>query len=68
MLAEIANESYRFRSSYHAVHSTDENDARFDPTEFMFLDPVQEREREEEKQREAELSAKTDPELADAGW
>lgn len=40
MLKEIANESLRLRASYHAAHSTPEHDARFDPTPFEFVDPV----------------------------
>lgn len=57
MLAEIANESYRFRSSYHAVNSTPDNDARFDPSKFEFLDPIDEKLRAE---REAEEAAAAD--------
>ena len=41
MLAEGVNEQYRMRASYHAAHSTKENDVRFDPSELYFLDPVE---------------------------
>lgn len=68
MLAEIANEAYRFRASYHAVHSTEEHDASFDPSPWEFVDPVTRREQAEREQREAERSAQTEPELTEAGW
>jgi len=41
MLAEGVNEQYRMRASYHAAHSTKENDVRFDPSTLYFLDPVE---------------------------
>lgn len=68
MLSEIANESYRFRASYHAAHSTNENDVRFDPTEWEFVDPVIAAARAELEAAEAEIAEQTVPELADAGW
>lgn len=40
MLAESVNEQYRMRASYHAAHSTDDNDVRFDPAKWYVLDPV----------------------------
>lgn len=40
MLKELTNEAYRFRASFHAANSTTDNDARFDPTPFEFVDPV----------------------------
>ena len=68
MLAEVANEAYRFRASYHAAHSTDDNDVRFDPTPFEFVDPVVAEVRAEVERAEAEVAAQTEPDLADAGW
>lgn len=68
MLAESVNESYRFRSSYHAAHSTDEVDVRFDPEPWFFVDPVVAKAREAQEQIEAAIAAQTEPELADAGW
>lgn len=65
MLAEIANEGYRFRSSYHAVNSTPENDARFDPTKFEFLDPI---DQEIRAKREAEEAAAADEFNAQIGY
>lgn len=41
MLAEVYNEQLRMRSSYHAAHSTKDNDVRFDPKDFYFMDPAQ---------------------------
>lgn len=66
MAAETANEAYRFRASYHAAHSTDDNDVRFDPPEF--IDPVIAEARAELEKVEAEIAAQTQPELEDAGW
>lgn len=68
MLSEIANEGYRFRASYHAVHSTDDHDATFDPSQFEFVDPAVRRQLEEQAKQEAEVAAQTEPELAEAGW
>lgn len=68
MLAEVANEGYRLRSSYHAANSTDENDARFNPSELEFVDPAVQELRDEQARLESEKSAQTEPELADAGW
>jgi hypothetical protein len=68
MQAESVNEQYRMRASYHAAHSTDDNDVRFDPTDYEFVDPVVARARAEQEAAEAEISAQTEPELADAGW
>lgn len=52
--AKGLNEQYRMRASFHAAHSTPDNDARFDPEPFFYLDPVDraavaEREAEEAK-------------------
>lgn len=66
--AEGVNEQYRMRASYHAAHSTDDNDVRFDPTDYEFVDPVIAQARAEAEAAEAEISAQTEPELADAGW
>lgn len=66
ILAETVNEAYRFRASYHAAHSTDDNDVRFEPPEFV--DPVVAEARAEQERAEAEVAAQTEPELADAGW
>lgn len=68
MLAEGTNEGYRFRASYHATHSSEEHDVRFDPSELEFVDPAVRKLRDEEERREAEQHSQTDPELADAGW
>ena len=68
MLAEVANEAYRFRASYHAVHSTEDNDVRFDPSRVEFVDPVVAEVRAELERAEAEVAAQTEPDLADAGW
>ncbi len=68
MLAEIYNEQLNMRSSYFAAHSTDENDVRFDPSDFYLTDPVELKVRIEQEQAEAEVAATTEPELADAGW
>lgn len=38
--AKSLNEQYRMRASFHAAHSTPDNDARFDPAPFFYLDPV----------------------------
>ncbi len=68
MLAEATNNSYRMLAAYLAFHSTEDNDLRFDPKDFYFLDP---REREiaaELERQEAEQASKTEPELAEAGW
>lgn len=68
MLSEIANEGLRLRASYHAAHSTDENDVRFDPEPFYFVDPVIAKARAELEAVEAEIAEQTVPELSDAGW
>lgn len=68
MLSEIANEQLRMRASYHAAHSTDENDVRFDPEPWFFVDPVVAQARAELEAAEAEIAAQTEPELAEAGW
>jgi hypothetical protein len=66
--AEGVNEQYRMRASYHAAHSTDDNDVRFDPTDYEFVDPVIAQARAEAEAAESAISAQTEPELADAGW
>lgn len=68
MAAESVNEQYRFRASYHAAHSTDEHDVRFDPEPFYFVDPVVVKARAELEAVEAEIAEQTVPELSDAGW
>lgn len=65
---EIHNEILRLRSGYWAVHSTEENDVRFDPRDYQLADPVDLRLRAEAEDRDAELAAQTETELADAGW
>jgi hypothetical protein len=48
----------RFRASFHAANSTDDNDARFDPSPFFYLDPVDlkaKAEREEQESRAVAL-------------
>lgn len=69
---ELAAESYkeqlRFRASFHAANSTDDNDARFDPEPYFYLDPVDLKAKAEQERREAEQAAQTEPELAEAGW
>jgi len=44
MLAELANEAYRFRSSFQAANS-EEGKAWFDTTDVEFVDPVDRAER-----------------------
>ena len=66
--AESVNEQYRMRASYHAAHSTEENDVRFDPEPWLWVDPVDERLRREAEELEAAQAAETEPELAEAGW
>ncbi|MCG7596362.1 hypothetical protein [Mycobacterium sp. PSTR-4-N] len=56
------------RASYHAAHSTEENDVRFDPEPWFFVDPVDVRLRREAEELEAAQAAETEPELAEAGW
>lgn len=68
MLAEVANEGYRMRASYHAVHSTDDHDVRFDSSDLEFVDPVDYAERKELEQAESVEAAQTEPELAEIGW
>lgn len=68
MLAEIYNEQVNMRSSYFAAHSTDENDVRFDPSDYYLTDPVDLKARAEQERAEAEIAAQTEPELAEAGW
>lgn len=68
MAAETLNEAYRFRASYHAAHSTDENDVRFDPTDWLFIDPVVAQAEAEQERAEAAIAAQTEPELTEAGW
>lgn len=68
MAAESVNEQYRLRASYHAAHSTDEVDVRFDPEPWFFVDPVVAAARAELEAAEAEIAEQTVPELADAGW
>jgi hypothetical protein len=66
--AQSFNEQLRLRASFHAANSTDDNDARFDPEPYFYLDPVDLRAQAEQEQREAEQAALTEPELAEAGW
>lgn len=62
------NEQVDMRASYHAAHSTDECDVRFDPSEYYIIDPVIAELRAEQEQAEAAISAQTEPDLAEAGW
>lgn len=68
MLANIFNEQVDMRASYHAAHSTDEVDVRFDPSDYYLLDPVVRKARAELEAVEAEIAEQTVPELSDAGW
>lgn len=68
MLANVFNEQVDMRASYHAAHSTDECDVRFDPSDYYLIDPVIAKARAEREAVEAEIAAQTEPELADAGW
>lgn len=54
MWAEMVNEAYRFRSSYFAVNGGE--DAVFDVTDLLFVDPV---DRELKAKAEAEKAAAT---------
>lgn len=54
MIAESVNEQYRMRASYHAAHSTKENDVRFDPAKWYVLDPVDRELRSKAAEVEAE--------------
>ena len=40
LAADSLNEQYRLRASFHSAHSTPDNDARFDPEPFFYVDPV----------------------------
>ena len=68
MLAESVNEQLRMRASYHAAHSTDECDVRFDPSDYYLVDPVERKAQAELEAVEAEIAAQTEPELEAAGW
>lgn len=68
MLANIFNEQVDMRASYHAAHSTDDCDVRFDPSDYYAVDPVDAKFRAEQEKAEAEIAAQTEPELAEAGW
>ena len=57
MFAEIANESYRFRSSYLAVNS-EGGAAAFDTSDFEFVDPVERERRAKAETAKAEADAK----------
>ena len=58
MLAEIANESYRFRSSFQAANSED-GDAWFDTKPLEFVDPVDRAARAKAEKAKAEADAKS---------
>jgi len=57
MLAESVNESYRFRSAYHAVNGGE--DATFDVEPLLFMDPIDRAAREQFKAAEAERQAQS---------
>lgn len=57
MLAEVVNEAYRMRSSYFVVNGG--ADARWDPTEFEFIDPVVRKYRDEIAETDAKVAAES---------
>lgn len=61
MLAEIANESYRFRSAYHTVNGGE--DAGFDTEPLEFVDPVLADARAKWRAAEAERIARAQAEF-----
>lgn len=68
MLAESANQQYRSLAWYLAFKSDDDHDFTFDPSDHEFVDPAVQVLLDEQRKRDAEQAAKTEPELADAGW
>ena len=58
MLAEVANESYRFRSSFHAANS-ENGSAAFETADIEFVDPIVRAERAAAAEVKAESDAKS---------